>query len=292
MNQTDLSFEVDISPESQWLTVTPSAEARNGLIHVQELGDFYAGQKYYTRRKNLPSYLIKYALSGEGLLEYSGSEQAVRSGQLFFIDCIEPQYYRTAAGTDAWHIMWIHFYGGAAELYYRMFTAANGNNVIDVPPNSGIPGYFNRLLNIYQTSNGAMADILAAETLTSLITEILSTAQGAGINNTVPGYILDARAYLAEHYTENIKLDDLSELFNVNKFHFQKQFKRYVGYSPHEFITLTRLNAAKNDLKYSDRSIGDISQQLGFENISHFISLFKRCEGITPHTYRKTWNSF
>lgn len=54
---------------------------------MQELGNFYCGPGYYTTRENLPSYLIKLCLSGEGVLEYGDDIYRVQPGHIFWIDC-------------------------------------------------------------------------------------------------------------------------------------------------------------------------------------------------------------
>jgi len=94
MNQVSLSYQLDLGDRSIWITATPSQTAKSELAYVQELGDFIAGRNYFTRRANLPSYLIKYCISGEGILEYDGNVYSVKPGQLFWIDCEKPQYYK------------------------------------------------------------------------------------------------------------------------------------------------------------------------------------------------------
>ncbi len=96
MTQVSLSYQLDLDERSIWITATPSQIAKGSIAYVQELGDFIAGRNYFTRRANLPSYLIKYCISGEGILEYDGSVYSVKPGQLFWIDCEKPQYYRTS----------------------------------------------------------------------------------------------------------------------------------------------------------------------------------------------------
>lgn len=291
MNQIDLSYEADLSPESVWLTVTASAFARNGMMYAQELGDFIAGSKYYTKRRNLPSYLIKYTLSGEGILEYDERIYNVKPGQLFFIDCMKPQHYRTAPGSESWHIIWAHFYGGAAAQYYHLFNTANNGNLTDIPPESRALEHLYRLLSLYRKEGDTMTDIFSAEALTGLVTEAVAAGSSRVWGAAIPEYVREARAFLTESYAQKITLEDIALRFNMNRFHFQKQFKRYTGYTPHEFITLVRLNAAKAMLRNTGMSINEIASDIGMDNSSHFISLFKRFENATPHAYRRNWNS-
>ena len=121
MTQVSLSYQLDLDEHSIWITATPSQVAKGSIVYVQELGDFIAGRNYFTRRANLPSFLIKYCISGEGILEYEGSVSTVKPGQLFWIDCEKPQYYRTSSEKGNWRILWVHFYGQTARAYYELF---------------------------------------------------------------------------------------------------------------------------------------------------------------------------
>ena len=96
MDQVNLSCNLDLGPNSVWLTVTAAQAARASIAYVQELGDFHCGPDYYTSRENLPSYLIKFCVSGEGELNYDGQSYSLQPGDLFWIDCRKPQHYRTA----------------------------------------------------------------------------------------------------------------------------------------------------------------------------------------------------
>ena len=72
MANVKLSFNLDLTDQSHWITVTASQAVRTSIAYVQELGDFFCGPEYYTTRENLPSYLIKLCVSGEGTLDYDG----------------------------------------------------------------------------------------------------------------------------------------------------------------------------------------------------------------------------
>lgn len=132
MEQVRLSYRLDIAKESVWLTATISQVAKSYIAYVQELGDFIAGPDYYTRRENLPSYLMKYTVSGEGCLEYDGHSYVVQPGSLFWIDCKKPQYYHTSPRKGEWRVLWVHFYGSNCESYYNMFVSQNtGSNLVN-----------------------------------------------------------------------------------------------------------------------------------------------------------------
>jgi AraC family cel operon transcriptional repressor len=71
--------------------------------------------------------------------------------------------------------------------------------------------------------------------------------------------------------------------------HLCREFKKYYGKTPTEFINDTRLNYAKNLLIYSDEKIIEIAYISGFESLSHFCHGFKKKFLIPPTSYRKVY---
>jgi AraC family cel operon transcriptional repressor len=69
--------------------------------------------------------------------------------------------------------------------------------------------------------------------------------------------------------------------------HVARNFKRYCGKSPVEYINERRLNYAANLLAHSDASIADIALEMGFANLSHFYRLFRRAFAQSPTACRR-----
>ena len=290
MANVKLSFNLDLTDQSHWITVTASQAVRSSIAYVQELGDFYCGPDYYTTRENLPSYLIKLCVSGEGTLDYEGQSYVIRPGHLFWIDCNKPQYYRTSPGADSWHLLWVHFYGAPCEAYYKLFLAQNeGRAVVHPSSDMAIRSTLDTLLKLYlEGGNTLQDDVQASAMLTQLMSHCIHAA-GMHSANRLPTYVIDARSYINLHYAERVTLDDLSHAISINKFYLQKLFKRCIGLSPNEYLIHTRLTHAKQLLRSTSTPINQIVMDVGFNNIGHFITLFKRYEGITPSAYRRRW---
>lgn len=93
-------------------------------------------------------------------------------------------------------------------------------------------------------------------------------------------------AYINTHYAEPITVQDLARLTHGSGSQFSRGFKKFFKMAPVDYILLTRINAARDLLEHSTRLITDIAQAVGFYDQSHFIRMFKRFRGITPHQYR------
>ena len=291
MDKVSLQYQLDLAPESRWLTATPGPIAKSSILHVQELGDFLAGGGYFTRRSGLESYLIKYTVSGEGLLQYGGQTYAVKPNQIFWIDCREPQYYCTVPEVGNWRVLWVHFYGPTSAAYYEIFQAQNhGQPVTTLAPSNRVAQTIQALLALYGGADNTLAtDVYASEYLVQIMADVIKSTDQQREWVGVPQFVQQVRSYLAEHYAERITLDELAARFAVSKFHLQKQFKNYVGYSPNEYLLQIRLTRAKEFLRTSNHAVAQIAADVGIQNASYFINLFRKTEGFTPAQYRSNW---
>ena len=93
----------------------------------------------------------------------------------------------------------------------------------------------------------------------------------------------------ALHYmsdNRDLSLSDIAAQFNISEEHFCRVFKEYTGYRPFEYLNLVKLQKAKELLKNTSLSIGEVCIESGFESHSYFSMLFKRSNGCTPGEYR------
>ncbi|GBG06947.1 AraC family transcriptional regulator [Paenibacillus agaridevorans] len=98
--------------------------------------------------------------------------------------------------------------------------------------------------------------------------------------------VLTARRYIEERYREPITLDRLAEVAYVNKYYLAHSFKEQLGQSPIQFLIRYRLEVACYYLRATERSIGEIAEQVGYQSEPSFYHLFRRVIGVTPLQYR------
>ena len=288
---TKLDYNLDLASTSRWNMISPTTTAKASLIYAQEIGDFWAGPNYYTSRESYSSYLLKVTVSGRGELDYNGQHYFLTPGQFFWIDCQKPQHYRTAHGSDDWHIFWVHFYGGNAKAYYDAFLTHNNGSVVGFLPNqSRAMNLFDSLLELDPVSpNQMQTDFIAANLLTQLISECVLATMPTGDSGDMPQIIQQVRQFLQASSREKHTLEALGEQFNINPQYLQKQFKRYMGMSPSDYLNFLRMTKAKELLRSTNMSIGDIALSVGIDNFGYFTRLFKQQENMTPKAYRSLW---
>ncbi len=93
--------------------------------------------------------------------------------------------------------------------------------------------------------------------------------------------------YINENINEHISLKLGAELCNMSQSQFGRVFKKETGKNFKEYILLKKIEQAKFYIKNTNKSLGEISDFLGFEDNSYFTKTFKKIEGITPKQYRE-----
>jgi AraC-like DNA-binding protein len=68
----------------------------------------------------------------------------------------------------------------------------------------------------------------------------------------------------------------------------RRRFRRAMGMSPHEYVLLARIAAARQILAETDLPLKSIAEQLGYDNVYFFCRQFKQSVGVPPGLYRKT----
>ncbi|MCI1723016.1 MAG: AraC family transcriptional regulator [Lachnospiraceae bacterium] len=104
---------------------------------------------------------------------------------------------------------------------------------------------------------------------------------------TVDSGIRDSIRYLNENLQANLRLEDLAQVSGYSLSRFKVKFKKEIGVTPAEFITLQKLDEAKKQLRETDKNITEIAYDLGFSSSNYFSSVFKKIEACTPQYYRK-----
>jgi AraC family transcriptional regulator of adaptative response/methylated-DNA-[protein]-cysteine methyltransferase len=92
--------------------------------------------------------------------------------------------------------------------------------------------------------------------------------------------------YLAEHYTEQPRLEDAAGSVGLSAYHFQRLFTRYVGVSPKAFVAHLTLDRAKTELA-AGSSVLDASYEAGLSGPSRLHDLCLKVEAMTPGDYAR-----
>jgi AraC-like DNA-binding protein len=284
--------------------------ARENYLYLINAGSFTAEGECLLG-EDMPGYTLIYTLSGIGRVDIGergcaiGAREGVlinkkpschlsvdhRSGQpwRFFIFCMDgacfPAYYD--------QLITSHAAFRADERLFGSVPRHSGPAFVRFKAEEGsfLDSEIQKLAHVAMLQNSAQAELVASTAIISLLTELIVGGDPAeGAARPMPRYIEGIMKYINEFYRQQITLDELAAEFNVSKFHLSREFKKYTGYSPNEYVISVRINRAKELLRHTSRTIAEISQITGCGDVNHFIQLFKSRENVTPAVFRRRWN--
>ena len=101
--------------------------------------------------------------------------------------------------------------------------------------------------------------------------------------------VSDCLSYIYSHIKDRVTIEDLAAYTGKSVSYISRLFKSEMNVSVSSFIRTSKIDKAKNMLRYSQVSLVEISSYLAFSSQSHFIKLFKEETGMTPKKYRSLY---
>ncbi|THF84466.1 helix-turn-helix domain-containing protein [Cohnella fermenti] len=95
-----------------------------------------------------------------------------------------------------------------------------------------------------------------------------------------------AQQYVAKNIGKKITLEEVADLLHINSSYFSRLFKKETGHNFIHYVTLAKMERAKELLAHKTVSVEEVADRLGYENKSYFTKLFKKHCGTTPGEYR------
>ena len=93
--------------------------------------------------------------------------------------------------------------------------------------------------------------------------------------------------YMRDHLDQDIGLQELAALVSLSRFHFCTAFRMATGHTPHEWLTVQRIERAKALLTNPRLAITHIALAVGYQTHSAFAATFRKIAGVTPTEFRR-----
>ncbi|WP_455615850.1 helix-turn-helix domain-containing protein [Eisenbergiella sp.] len=97
-----------------------------------------------------------------------------------------------------------------------------------------------------------------------------------------------AALYMKENYGNmDLNMNMLADYLELSSVTLSVEFKKVMGMSPSDYLTLIRIERAKKLLEDTDMNIREISMAVGYDDAHGFMRRFKKYVGKTPAQYRE-----
>ena len=273
--------------DEEWgLYLTVAGRNRVGKAEPYPNPDHPSGYFFtWDRGRILSEYQINYITDGKGEFETKGGISQVRKGSLFILRPGMWHRYRPDA-TTGWVENYLGFKGGIAEKIF-------GNEILAENP-VRFPGEreelietFIKIFDLIKNESPGFQQI-ASGLIMKLAGYLVAFEKQKGFTgNRVEKIIRNACFTMQNDLTKEIDLHRIASDNHVGYAYFRKMFKKYMGISPLKYHLNLRVLKSKELLLTSDKSVNEISDELGFNSVYYFSRLFKNKTGVSPTQFRK-----
>ncbi|MDD2970884.1 MAG: response regulator [Lachnospiraceae bacterium] len=98
-----------------------------------------------------------------------------------------------------------------------------------------------------------------------------------------------AKQYIQNHYSEQITLEQVSDVVGLSSGYFSVLFKKEIGEGFAKYLINIRIEQAKILLRETNGSVSDICKKVGYNDLKHFTHTFDKATGLKPGAYRKLY---
>lgn len=93
--------------------------------------------------------------------------------------------------------------------------------------------------------------------------------------------------YIRHHLSDPVSTEKIAEKLHFSRTWLSRKFHEETGITLSDFIRIKKTEEAQRLLRYTDKSLREISVYLGYSSQSHFQTAFKNQLGVTPMQYRR-----
>jgi AraC-like DNA-binding protein len=243
----------------------------------------------YRPADSLNNFSIHYILSGKGYVEADQEVFTLQRGDSFLFFPMQEQRYYTSQD-EPWHIRWVHFYGTAVKefLIERGF---HRSPLWTIRQGKGLEQAFEELLSHVEKEE--FYHLAKMSTLTyAVLAEFVSQAVpfSALKLSESTDRIVQLLPLMQQEACLPFDLERWANQLEVSTYYFCKLFKKATQMTPMTFITLCRMQKAKQWLlEKKEWTVRQIAMETGYPSISYFNKRFLEQEGMTPTEYRQLY---
>ncbi len=97
--------------------------------------------------------------------------------------------------------------------------------------------------------------------------------------------IEQAKAYLQDHYSQCVSLDEIAAEINVSSYYLSHVFSEESDFSLFGYLTALRMDKARSLLRTGEMNVAEVARAVGYENANYFSRVFKKNCGCSPRDF-------
>lgn len=227
-------------------------------------------------------------LKTPAVFELYGEKNIADRNSIVIYDKNTPHCY--SALEDVFINDWIHFDTDYDTDFFKSLNIPL-NSIIKFGDVDFISSIIRNLSSEFYSVNPKRNEMLDCLLKAMLIktSEMMAVSSLTKFSNPHYGKLLNLREKIYKNPKNKWSVDTLCREMNMSRSYFQLIYRETFGITCISDVINCKINYAKNILTTTNLSIGQISEECGYDNDEHFMRQFKKHIGVTPSEYRKKY---
>lgn len=270
------------------MTYNPGAFWSNYLSKVQldlSIAAYSKVKDNWQDRDYVPDYnKLYFIIDGEGYLKIGEREYYPKPNQLFLMPANVMQSYQTIS-ENTFSKYWCHFTAAIDSI--PLFRLVGCADYVAISEPDLLKDKFEQLV-YWQHQDKLSSGLRIRAILLEIIAVFLENNENVRLNSEKSGHIdkiQEVMQYIEAHLSDNISLEQISQIAHFHPNYLIRLFKETTGLPPIQYMNRLRMERAKSLLNGTAWTISAVADAIGMEN-SYFSRMFKEYTGVTPTEYR------
>ncbi|CAG7634980.1 HTH-type transcriptional activator Btr [Paenibacillus solanacearum] len=262
------------------------------VISILLVGHQKCEDNWHQKPRTIKYQSIWLIIRGKGTFTINGTHYPAEAGRLFSFapgmvverssDPEQPleYYFLRFHYTECYEEKEQWIYRSAAESRFPlegMYTVTNTPQLI----------YLFEQLDTLWKRRGHMTAMRRKIIIQELLLTLVADFRTQKAEGDTTAAIEQTQDYMVSHYQEPLTLESLAQMAGLSVSHYSRLFKKYVGYSPIDYLTHLRVDRAKELLVLSEYRLKSIAGSVGYTDEFYFSRIFKKVTGFSPREYAK-----
>lgn len=238
-----------------------------------------------TKRGSREMVVWQYTIGGRGSLRFQGREYTTEPGEAMLVKIPEEHCYYFDEANSHWEFYYVTLNGSELVRIILELRKRLGTPIVRHQPGSETVRLAREIYR--EGQEGLPEDPFSASSMgyrfvMELVREFLPSGWGAEI----PSFIDKVRDYCLMHVDRELTVDELATVAGYSRYHFIRQFHKYYGMSPMEFVADLKMRLAVRLLQTEKLTVKEVADRCGFSSASYFCKVFLKHHGKTPAQFR------
>jgi len=239
-----------------------------------------------------PEHVLLYLYSGEQVIEDRNKRITIKAGECAFIRRDHRlTMYKNSKGKELYKGISLVFQRNVLREFYSKMNKSeipkdikiSDKNVFKLNKTPDIESLFQSLTPYFDSNVKPTEGVIHLKLLEGIYAllnnnEILYPI----LFDFAEPWKIDLLDFLNDNYMDDLSMEQIASFTGRSLATFKRDFKKISNLTPQKWLIKKRLEMAYIKLKEENKKVQDVCTEVGFKNLSHFSTAFKKQYGIPP----------